>query len=38
MKSHQIERTLTDYIKLALAHHAFGHAASLDSRPNPDNE
>ena len=31
------ERTLSDYIKLVLSHHVFGHASSVDARPADNN-
>lgn len=32
------ERTLSEYVKLVLIHHAFGHASSVDSKAVSDNE
>lgn len=31
------ERTLSEYIKLVLSHHVFGHAQSVDVRQSIDN-
>lgn len=33
----QNERSLSEYIKLVLSHHVFGHGSSLDQAPNGDN-
>jgi hypothetical protein len=32
------ERTLSEYIKLVLAHHVFGHAVSLDGHDTDNNQ
>ena len=32
------ERTLSDYIKLVLNHHVFGHATSIDMRHQQSNQ
>lgn len=32
------ERTLSDYIKLVLSHHVFGHGQSVDMHPANDNQ
>ena len=32
------ERTLSEYVKLVLIHHAFGHASSVDSKAANENE
>ena len=31
------ERTLSEYVKLVLSHHVFGHAQSVDAQPSNDN-
>lgn len=31
------ERTLSEYMKLALMHHVYGHAGSIGARPTNDN-
>lgn len=32
------ERTLSDYIKLVLSHHVFGHGSSVEAPPPNDNK
>lgn len=32
------ERTLSEYIKLVLSHHVFGHALSMDAHASNDNQ
>lgn len=32
------ERVLSEYIKLVLLHHVFGHDASMEAQPQDDNQ